>query len=204
MNKTRMIVAAATLAAVGMSATAQEGPWMVRARAVHLQSDNGGGTTPNLDLSINDKWIPEVDFSYFFTPNIAAELILTYPQKQTIYSAGQSIGTLKHLPPTLTLQYHFIPNGTIRPYVGAGLNYTRFSSVHFDPAVQAALQPSISNSSWGLAVQAGVDYEVAPNIFINLDAKKVQIQTDVRSAGVKVGDFKVDPWLLSVGVGYRF
>ena len=202
MNKIRMIVAAAALATVGMSAVAAEGPWLVRARAVHLDSANKDST--GLDLSINDKWLPEVDFTYFVTPNIAAELILTYPQKQTLSSAGTSIGTLKHLPPTLTVQYHFLPTGTIRPYVGAGVNYTRFSSVHFNPAVQAALDPSIDKNSWGLAAQAGVDFLVAPNVFINLDVKKVQISTDVKSAGTKVGEFKVNPWLVGLGVGYRF
>lgn len=199
MNKIRMIVAAAALATVGMSAVAAEGPWLVRARAVHLNSANDDNT--GLGLSVNDKWIPEVDVSYFFTPNIAAELILTYPQKHTVHSdaLGQDIGTLKHLPPTLTVQYHFIPTGTIRPYVGGGVNYTRFSSVHL-----AGGAATIDKNSWGLAVQAGVDFQVAPNVFLNLDVKKVQIGTDVSLGGVNQGSFKVNPWLLGVGVGYRF
>lgn len=201
MNKIRMIAAAATaaLAFSALSAHADEGPWLVRARAVHLNSANDDGT--GLGLSINDKWIPEVDVSYFFTPNIAAELILTYPQKQTVHSdaLGQDIGTLKHLPPTLTVQYHFIPTGTVRPYVGAGINYTRFSSVHL--ANGAA---TIDKDSWGLAAQAGVDIQVAKNTYLNFDVKKVQISTDVSLSGSKLGTFKIDPWLLGVGVGYRF
>lgn len=199
MNKIRIIVAAAALATVGMSAMAADGPWLVRARAVYLQSANDDGT--GLDLSINNKWIPEVDVSYFFTPNIATELVLTYPQKQTVHSGvlGQDIGTLKHLPPTLTLQYHFIPDGTIRPYVGAGINYTRFSSVHL--ADGAA---TVDKSSWGLAIQGGVDFEVAKNTYVNIDVKKVQISTDVSLSGSKLGTFKINPWLLGIGVGYRF
>lgn len=197
MNKIRMIVAAAALATVSMTTIAAEGPWLVRARAVHLDSANKDST--GLDLSINDKWLPEVDFTYFATPNIAAELILTYPQKQTVSAGGTSIGTLKHLPPTLTVQYHFIPNGTIRPYVGAGVNYTRFSSVHLLGGAA-----TVDKNSWGLAAQAGVDFQVAPNVFVNLDIKKVQISTDVSAGGVKQGTFKVNPWLLGLGVGYRF
>ncbi|MET0518383.1 MAG: OmpW family outer membrane protein [Burkholderiaceae bacterium] len=177
-------------------------PWLVRLRAVQLDSANRDST--GLDLSINNKWIPEVDISYFFTPQWAAELVLTYPQKQTVRSAGADIGSLKHLPPTLTLQYHLTELGNFKPYVGAGLNYTHFSSVHFTPAVTAALQPSLSKSSFGLAAQIGVDYALAKNTVLNLDIKKVQIRTDVRSAGSKVGEFKVDPWLLGVGVGWRF
>ena len=76
--------------------------------------------------------MPEFDITYFFTPNIAAELILTYPQKHDVELGGTGIGSVKHLPPTLTLQYHFNPTGTIRPYVGLGANYTRFSSVDLD------------------------------------------------------------------------
>ena len=102
---------------------------MVRARAVHLESDNGGGTTPALNLSMNNKWMPEVDVSYFFSPNVAMELVLTVPQKHTLYANGTDIGTFKHLPPTLLAQYHFPMNG-FKPYVGAGVNYTRFSSVN--------------------------------------------------------------------------
>ena len=177
---------------------------MVRARAVHLNSSNGGSTTPDLGLSINNKWLPEVDISYFINPNVAVELILTVPQKQTIYSNGAAIGSLKHLPPTLTAQYHFTNLGGFKPYVGAGLNYTRFSNVKFDPAVVALLNPSIDKNSFGLALQAGVDIPLAKNLYLNIDVKKVQIKTDVMSFGNKVGEFKVNPWLVGVGLGWRF
>ena len=80
-------------------------------------------------MSINNKWIPEVDLSYFFTPNIVAELILTYPQKHEVRLGGDTLCTLKHLPPSLLVQYHFTDRGAFKPYVGAGVNYTRFSSV---------------------------------------------------------------------------
>jgi outer membrane protein len=198
-------IAALSLASFSAQAQAtQEGPWLVRVRAVNLDADNGGSTTPNLALSINDKLIPELDISYFFTPNFAAELVLTYPQKHDIRSAGSKIGTLKHLPPTLSAQYHFSPTATFRPYVGLGVNYTRFSSVNFDPAVVTALHPSIAKDSWGLSAQIGADIQIAKNIYLNVDIKKVQIGTDVYSGGNKIGDFKVDPLLIGVGVGYRF
>jgi len=197
-----MTVALAGAVMLTFGAQAQEAPWMVRLRVVDLQSANKDST--GLDLSINDKIIPEIDFSYFFMPQFAVELVLTYPQKQTIRSGSTEIGSLKHLPPTLTAQYHFTTLGAFKPYVGAGLNYTRFSNVNFEPAVQAALQPTLSKNSFGLAVQAGFDYEVAKNIYFNVDVKKVQIRTDVSSAGTKVGTFKVDPWLVGIGIGRRF
>lgn len=194
-------LAALTLA-VAMPAQAQSTPWLLRARAVNIDSADKDST--GLGLSLSRKTIPEVDISYFITPNIATELILTIPQKHTLRSNGASIGSVKHLPPTLTLQYHFNPEGTFRPYVGAGVNYTIFSGVHFDQAVQTALAPSIKKHSIGLAAQAGFDVMLDKQWSINVDIKKIQMDTDVRSKGASVGKFKIDPLLVGVGVGYRF
>lgn len=205
--KTQFGIVALGLAIAAQGAFAQgndTGNWLVRGRVLNLQSANGGSTSPDLKLSINDKTFPEVDISYFYTPNVAVELVLTYPQKHDIRSNGSTVGSLKHLPPTLLLQYHFTGLGAARPYVGAGINYTMFSSVKFDPAVEAALHPSIKKSSVGAALQAGVDWPVGGGWLVNLDVKKVQIKTDVKASGTQIGEFKVDPTLLSVGVGRRF
>lgn len=197
----KQVIAAAVLGMlVAGSAVAQtqaQGPWQVRVRAVHLHSDNGDST--GLGLSVNNKWMPEVDISYFFTPNIAAELILTYPQKHELRAGGARIGTLRHLPPTLLAQYHFKPNGPIRPYVGAGINYTRFSSVHLPAGVR------IDRHSFGGALQLGVDIPLPyEGLSLNLDLKKVWIGTDVQLAGSKIGSFDVDPVLFGIGLGWRF
>ncbi|ABX37465.1 MULTISPECIES: OmpW/AlkL family protein [Delftia] len=204
MKRTLLAVAAVCALSSGAAFAQQaEGPWMVRVRAVNLDSANKDST--GLGLSINNKWMPELDVSYFFTPNIAAELVLTYPQKHDLRANGLGqIGSLKHLPPTLLAQYHFTNFGAFKPYVGAGVNYTRFSSVSFDPAVQAALNPSIKKNSFGGALQIGFDYALDKNWSLNFDVKKVFIETDVSSAGTKVGTFKVNPVLVGVGLGYRF
>nr|WP_295081662.1 OmpW family outer membrane protein [uncultured Roseateles sp.] len=205
MKKLATSLAVIALACTSFAAQAQqEGNWMVRARAVNLDSANKD--TTGLDLSVNNKVIPEVDITYFITPNIAAELILTYPQGHDLRAGGAKIGSLKHLPPTLSLQYHFIPTGTFRPYVGLGVNYTNFSEVKFDPSLEGTgkLNPSIDNNSYGLSIQAGADVQIAKNWYLNVDVKKVQIGTKVYANGVKAGDFKVDPLLIGVGVGYRF
>jgi outer membrane protein len=133
-----LTIASAALAVP--SAFAADGPWMVRVRAVNLDMTNKSDAIPALAvpsdaIRASDKTIPEVDISYFITKNIAAELILTVPQKHGVEVTQSAIGafkagTFRHLPPTLTLQYHFLPDGQFRPYVGAGVNYTRFSSVN--------------------------------------------------------------------------
>jgi len=218
-NLPRAWIAVAILGALGAGmAQAQEaqgtqGNWLARARAVRLDTANKSDPIPSLAIpsdaiTVNNKTIPEVDVTYFFTPNIAAELVLTVPQKQTV-TVRQSalggpvdIGTFEHLPPTLMLQYHFMPEAKIRPYAGVGLNYTRISSVNlFVPTVGRL---DLDHSSWGLAAGGGVDIELAKNWFLNFDVKKVQIRSDVTQFGQKLSTVKLDPWLFSAGVGYRF
>ncbi len=188
---------AATTLTPALAQTSSDGQWMVRARAVHLDPANKDNID-GLDVGINSRWIPEVDITYFFTPNIAAELILTYPQKQDVKANGSKIGTLKHLPPVLTVQYHFDQVNGFKPYVGAGLNYTRFSSVDLPAGL------SIDKNSFGFALQAGVDYEISKGMYLNLDVKKVQIRTDLMSGGSTLGKVKVDPLLVGLGIGWRF
>ncbi|MEG0051917.1 MAG: OmpW family outer membrane protein [Comamonas sp.] len=199
MKKTLIAIAAAASALTAGTAFAQSfdgsSPWLVRMRAVNLDSDNGGAAGA-AGVSINNKWMPELDVSYFFTPNIAAELVLTYPQKHDVRLNGGKIGSLKHLPPTLLAQYHFTNFGAFKPYVGAGINYTRFSNVDI---LDGAL--SVKKNSFGGALQLGFDYALDKNWSLNFDVKKVYIDTQV-SGGI--GKFKVDPWLVGVGVGYRF
>ena len=196
---TLALAAAAAFAAVPCAAQAQPeatGPWLVRLRAVNLDSANKDDT--GLDLSINSKVIPELDISYFFTPEIAAELVLTYPQKHDVKAGGTVIGSLKHLPPTLLAQYHVTGLKGFTPYLGAGVNFTQFSAVELPAGVD------IDRHSVGLALQAGVDIPLQGRLSLNIDVKKVQIRTDVKSNGVKAGEFKVDPVLVGLGVGWKF
>jgi len=203
MKKNLLALAALCLITSGTAFAQQvtEGSLMVRARAVYIDSADKDST--GLGLTLKNKTIPEVDVTYFFTPNLAAELILTYPQKHDLRSNGDKIGSLKHLPPTLLAQYHFDLGG-FKPYVGAGINFTKFSSVRFNSAVRDSLDPSIDSNSWGGALQVGVDVPLSDNLYLNFDVKKIFMKTDVFSAGNKVGEFKVNPVLVGAGVGWRF
>ena len=186
--------------ATAQSALATEGPWLVRVRATYLSFDNGNDPALSLGkVEAENTWIPEFDITYFFTDNIAAELVLTWPQEVDVTLGGADIGSVKALPPTLMLQYHFMPNATFRPYAGVGVNYTRFSSRSFTIAGL-----DTSSSSWGAAVQAGFDFKIAPRWYLNADAKYVWMNTDVKLNGAQLTKVDLNPWLLSVGVGYRF
>jgi outer membrane protein len=200
-----MMSAALCSASIAFADEGTEKPWLVRVRAVNLhtadQSDAGSGALVGLPadaIHVSDKTIPEVDISYFFTKNIATELILTYPQKHDVTVSGTNIGSFKHLPPTLTLQYHFQPEKAFKPYVGAGLNYTRISNVDL------ASNLDLSRNSFGPAVQAGFDFEISKNVYLNVDVKKTYIRADVNLNGSKVSEVKVDPLLIGVGIGWRF
>lgn len=203
MKKTTIALAILMGALGAINVHAEESPWLVRVRAVNIspanKSDPVGGVGASDRLTVSSKVIPEVDISYFFTPNWAAELILTYPQKHTVYLDGADIGSFKHLPPTLTAQYHFAPGGQIDPYLGAGINYTNISSVSLLNGAG-----NLDHSSTGLALQAGLDFKLDKNWSFNIDVKKVQIRSDVYVAGVKASAVQIDPVLVGIGVGYRF
>ena len=198
-----LVAAAVGLLFVG-SVAAQQSPWLVRARVVNLDMANKDAT--GLDLRVDNKSIPEVDVTYFLNQNVAAELILTVPQKQSVTAGGADIGNFKHLPPTLLLQYHFTDFGGIKPYVGAGLNYTRISSVDLSKGATALGVSSVGldSHSMGLAYQVGVDLPLDKSWSINVDLKKVYLKTSVYAAGADKGTLKLDPILMGVGVGYRF
>lgn len=195
-------VAAVGLSLISGQVLAQESPWLVRTRAVHINPADKSDAAPGAGIakdaiSVSSETIPELDISYFFTPNIAAELVLTYPQKHTVKLNGAKLGTFKHLPPTLTLQYHFTPSAQISPYVGAGVNYTLISSEKLGGL-------KLENDSVGLALQVGVDFKIDKNWSVNVDVKKVQLRSDVLAGGTKLTKLKIDPYLIGVGVGYRF
>jgi outer membrane protein len=188
-----------------MAQQASESGWMVRGRAIQLNFSNG--QADNIQTNVGkveaaDRWIPEVDISYFFTKNIAAELVLTYPQDIDIKINGTKQGTIAALPPSLLVQYHFTDLGAFKPYVGAGVNYTFFSKR--SNILNGAAR--VDKDSFGLVAQVGFDYALTKNWSLNFDAKYVQMNTDVTltGTGAKVGKVNLDPMLYGIGVGYRF
>lgn len=183
-------------------ASADDTGLMVRARAVNLNWDNGHKDALPSAIKAEDRWIPEVDVSYFFTKNLAAELVLTYPQEVDVKSGSTKLGHVDALPPSLMLQYHFSDLGAFKPYVGAGLNYTLFTKKSFDVAGLGKV--SLDQSSWGLAGQVGFDYFLTKNVALNVDVKYIKMETDVKVDGGKIGKLELSPITAGVGVGYRF
>ena len=187
---------------------AEKSPWQVRLRGVLVMPEDGGKVNgvPGSDLKYSDSVIPELDISYYFTDNIAAELILGVT-KHDIKGAGSiaalgTIGSTWILPPTLTLQYHFTNFGAFKPYLGAGINY----SVFFSEDAKSADSLNIDDT-FGGALQVGFDYMLNDHWGLNLDVKKLLLEPDfdVGVGGQKLsGTADLNPWLVGVGVTYRF
>lgn len=210
--KTLALAALALAPMLGTAtAHAQTGPWLVRVRALHIDPANKSSPVPSLAvpadaIHVKDKWVPELDISYFFTKQIAAELVLAFTKldaRVTSSAVGAfDAGSFKALPPTLTVQWHFLPDGQFRPYVGAGINYTNLSSVKLGNATTGPL--TLDRNSFGPALQAGLDIGLGGPWSLNIDVKKAWIRTDLKSGGSKLSTLKVDPVLVGLGVGYRF
>ncbi|NCC23030.1 MAG: OmpW family protein [Alphaproteobacteria bacterium] len=188
----------------------QQGDWLVRGRAIAIVPDEGqdinviGG-----DADLGNAIVPELDFSYFVTDNIALELILATAEHSVNLENSTlgdlDLGEIWILPPTLTLQYHFDPltNYGISPYVGAGINYTFFYNGDTDDNPVTDVD---YDDGFGYALQAGVDVPISGNWFANLDVKKIWLNTDltVQAGATVTGDVDLDPWIFGAGVGYRF
>jgi outer membrane protein len=205
---------AAGLASFG--ANADESNFEVRVRAVYLDMANKSDAIPALAvpenaIHVNSKTIPELDLEYFFTPVFSTELVLTYPQKQTVtveqsaLGGATDIGTFKHLPPTLTGKYNFNPAGQFRPYVGLGLNFTLISNVDLAVPTSPPIQLHLSRLSVGPAAQVGFDYKIAEHWFLNADVKWAMLNANVYTQqSVDITRVTLNPWLFGVGGGYRF
>jgi outer membrane protein len=177
------------------------GDVLVRLRAISIMPQVGTNNTLSaLNVGVNNAIVPELDFTYMIRDNIGVELILGTSRHQLTSNIG-NLGGVNVLPPTLLLQYHFNHQGRVRPYVGAGLNYTYF----YNNGLNAGGQPiPISNHCFGPALQAGVDVQVAKNLFINADIKKIWMRTDASLGGSSLGTLHIDPLVVGLGVGMKF
>jgi len=168
-------------------------------------------------LRVDSNTIPEIDFSYYITKNIATELILAVGTRHDVKTTADAahhpdLGSVNLLPPTLTLQWHFNPDQTIDPYVGAGISYVR--AMDRGLSYNNAVPIQIDRNSFGPAIQAGFDYNLENKWLLNFDVKKIWVGTDVKLKGdvaglspagwQKIDSLDIDPWVVSVGFGRKF
>ena len=209
MKKTTQIIACVALLVLSVAAASAASPWSARLRATYLQTVDSSDAFSALGLNfaagaggVSDKWIPEIDVDYAFTDTLSAEVVLTIPQSQDVNLAGVGkLGTFKHLPPTFLLQYRANPGGTIRPYIGAGVNFTLIFANNLKVA---GIPLYLDHYSLGIAGQAGIDFKFDNRWTFNLDLKKAVIRSDVSTAAASLTTARLDPWLYSLGLRYDF
>lgn len=191
----KKLLLTALLLAYGTSAWAEAGDFLVRVGAsiVDPKSDNHPAVDVESGTSLT------FNGTYFMTDQWAVELLAALPFKHDIDArGGGNIGETKHLPPTLSVQYHFTPNQPVRPYIGAGLNYTIFFEEDLDGA-----NLSLDNS-FGLAAQVGVDIDLTESMFLNADVRYIDIESDAKVNGASIGTVEIDPWVYGIHIGFRF
>jgi outer membrane protein len=201
----KAIVLAACLAGIATTTQAAEaGDWIVKfgAHQVSPKSNNGRLAGGALKADVGDDARPTVSLEYFLTPNWGLEVLAALPFEHEVRLNGARAAEVKHLPPTVSVQYHFAPGAKVSPFVGVGLNYTRFFSIK-EKGPLAGTNLDLSDS-WGAAVHAGVDVAINERWSFMADLRWISIETDAKVNGAKVGTVKIDPWVYGVALGYRF
>ncbi len=184
------------------------GDFLVRLRAIGVMPSESSTITPiGGAVDATSTWVPEADFSYFLTDQVAVELIaaVTKHRGTAVGTAAGNVplGSVWLLPPTLTAQYHLRPANKVDFYVGAGINYTHMFSIGKPSA--GPVTAITYGDSFGPALQVGGDYDLSGPWFLNLDLKKVWIKSDVRINGGAINaKVHLDPWIVGTGIGYRF
>ena len=198
---------AAALVLGGLAAPAfaqQAGEWTIAigAHQVNPKSDNGSLVGGTLDVEVGSDVKPTITAEYFIRDNLGIEVLASWPFEHDIDIVGVGrVGSTKHLPPTVSLQYHF-GEGTVKPFVGLGVNYTLFLSEDTEGALSGA--DLELDDSFGLAAHAGIDFEVGEKGAIRIDARWIDIDTDVKLNGTDIGTVEIDPLVYGLAYVFKF
>ncbi|MFC7703434.1 OmpW family protein [Plastorhodobacter daqingensis] len=197
------LVAACALAAPAVAQ--QAGDWTLGfgLHSVQPRSNNGSLADGTLAVDVGSNIRPTVTFEYFIRDNVGIEVLAAWPFKHDISIDGLGkVGTTQHLPPVVSLQYHFTGLGSVTPFLGAGVNYTAFFSEKTTGALTGN-DLSLKNS-WGLALHAGLDYRISDRGALRADLRWIDIDTKVRLNGEEIGTVKIDPVVAGLAYVHRF
>lgn len=221
-NRTLALLAGMAFALSASAASAAEaGDWIVRGGVTHIDPDEDttdvdGQLAPVLsdsEVDVDSATALGLTGSYFVTDSIAIELLASSPFEHGLSVDGgplngTDVGDIELLPPTLSAQYHFDTGTGLRPYVGAGVNYTLFFDEDVDSEAAGAGVTDIDiDNSFGPAAQVGVDYEFGNGWLVNADLRYIDIDADTAidtATGTTDVDVEIDPWVGTISVGYRF
>jgi outer membrane protein len=191
-----LIAAVFCIAAMLIPVQAADGKWMMRGRGLYI-SPNASADSDLEGVDVDGQLTFELDFTRFIGKHIALELVLA-TASHNVTIEDQSLGSVSLLPPSLTAQWHFIPDGKLDPYVGVGVNATFFYES------TGGLDPLDFDTSFGYVLNAGLDWKVGSTVYLNFDLKQIGMESDVKFEGDEVGTVTIDPLTVGVGLGFRF
>jgi outer membrane protein len=201
MNRKIALCAAALLSATAVNTAVafDQGDWLIRfgLSDIDPKSDNSP------IVSVDSAWGATFNFTYMMTDNWAVELLAAWPYEHDIsLVGGPEVASTEHLPPTVSLQYHFMADSAFQPYVGLGVNYTMFFSE--DTYGELEGTDLSLDDSWGLAYELGADFMLGETWFLNANFRYIDIETDASLDGAFVDTVEIDPWVYGAHLGFRF
>lgn len=181
---------------------AESSPWLLRVGAHEISPRSSNGTVAGATLDVDSRLGATFNVAYFLTRHWAVDVLAALPFEHDLSLNGSKVGSTKHLPPTVSVQYHFMPQSGFSPYVGAGINYTTFWEDKLDNS-PAALD---IEDSWGLAAQLGLDIklDLAGHWRLGMDLRYIDIDAKVKVGGADAGTARIDPLAYGMNLGYRF
>ena len=195
-----LLAAAGALAAPVVHA---DDAWVVRIGGAVVAPKDNNGTLAGARADVSSSTRPTIDLEYLITPNWGVDVLGATPFLHDVALKGLgTVARTKQLPPTMGVNYHFMPNAAWSPFVGLGINYTNFFDTHATGALYGN-SVSIANS-WGVAARAGFDLKISDKWIATVDVRWANIESDVKVDNSKVGTAKIDPVVFGASIGYRF
>ena len=196
----RLLAGAALALCVTPALAFEKGDWLVSAGITHVDPKSDNHPVVNVDAGA----ALSLTATYLFTQNWAIDILAAIPfnHEVNLNDGGAQVGETDQLPPTVSLQYHFMASENFKPYVGLGVNYTTF----FDEDTRGALDGTELelDDSWGLAAQVGFDYAINDRWFFKGDVRWMDIDAEANLDDVSIGDVEIDPLVYGFSLGYRF
>ena len=182
----------------------EAGDFVLRAGLASVQPDETAyGTLKDLNASVDSAEAVGITFSYMFTEHLALGVLASTPFTHDINLPTGKVAEITLLPPTVHLEYFPLESSSKwQPFVGAGVNYTTF----WDEKTSGALNGTdlSLDDSFGLSLEAGIDYKINDKWIVNATVFKIGIETDAKLDGADIGGIEIDPWVYLVSIGYVF
>lgn len=209
MIKRQALLMAAVVAGLSMTAMAETaGTWTVGVGAGYVDpdSDNGSLAEGAFQTEVDYDVRPTFTAEYFVADNVGVELLAALPFHHDIDLKDADGNILKaktqHLPPTLSLQYHFDNvHANVKPFIGVGANYTTFFKERIYDGEDSKLE---IDDSWGVAGHVGLDFKLNPTDAVRIDARYIDLEPDVKLNGADIGTVEINPWVYGISYVKRF